>query len=94
MESRVSAIVERTGEHGIITGRGDGILIMKYLSDKSEVRAGDVVRASGLGGIFPKGLSVGTVTDILSQDYGLTTSAKVAPAVDFSRLETVLILRN
>ncbi len=94
MDSRVSAVVERTGEHGIITGRGDGVLIMNYLSDKSEVKSGDVVRTSGLGGIFPKGLSVGTITGVSSRDYGLTISAEVAPAVDFTRLETVLILRN
>ena len=93
-ESRVSAIVERTGEHGIITGRGDGVLSMRYLSDKSEIRKGDVIRTSGLGGIFPKGLSVGAVSGVSEQDYGLTLSAEVSPSVDFSRLENVLILRN
>ncbi len=94
VESRVSAIVERTGEHGIITGRGDGVLIMRYLSDKSEIREGDTIRTSGLGGIFPKGLSVGAVGTVSEQDYGLTLSAEVLPSVDFSRLENVLILRN
>ncbi len=94
MESKVSAVVERTGEHGIITGRGDGVLIMRYLSDRSEVRAGDAVRTSGLGGIFPKGLSIGAVAGVSEQDYGLTLAAEVSPSVDFSRLENVLILRD
>lgn len=93
-ESRVSAVVERTGEHGIIAGRGDGILIMKYLSDRSEVKQGDKVRTSGLGGLFPKGISIGEVSGVAERDYGLTLSAEVVPAVDFSRLENVLILGN
>lgn len=92
--SRVSALAESTGEHGIITGRGDGILVMKYLSDKSEIQIGDRVKTSGLGGIFPKGISIGSVSGVLEEDYGLTVSAEVSPAVDFSRLENVLILRN
>ncbi len=93
-ESRVSAVAGSKGEHGIVAGRGDGMLVMKYLSDKSEIRPGDRVRTSGLGGIFPKGVSVGTGSSVSEQDYGLTVSAEIYPAVDFSRLENVLILRN
>ncbi len=92
--SRVSAIAERTREHGIITGRGDGVLNMEYLSDKTDIRAGDAVRTSGIGGIFPKGLLVGSVSRIEKQYHGLTVSAEIVPSVDFSRLEKVLILRN
>ncbi len=93
-ESRVSAVVERTGEHGIITGRGDGLLTMKYLSDKSDIQPGDTVRTSGMGGVFSKGLAVGSVSSVKMTDYGLTVSAEIIPSVDFSRLETVLVLRN
>jgi rod shape-determining protein MreC len=93
-ESRVSAVIERTGEHGIVAGRGDGVLEIIYLSDKSEIKSGDVVRTSGLGGIFPKGLTIGAVSKLLEQDYGLTLAAEVQPGADFSRLENVLILRN
>ncbi len=91
-ESCVSAIVERTKEHGIVEGKLTHTLRMKYLSGKTEVMAGDVVYSSGLGGIYPKGLLIGRVKNVERADYGLTMSAEVEPAVDFSRLENVLVL--
>ena len=90
----VSAIVQRTREHGIVQGQLTDTLSMKYLSGKTEVIRGDVIRSSGLGGIYPKGLLIGTITDVERSDYGLTREAHVLPAVDFSRLENVLVLRK
>jgi cell shape-determining protein MreC len=54
----------------------------------------ELVVSSGLGGIFPKGLIVGTVSKILKQDYGLFQQIEVTPSVDFSKLEEVLIIRR
>ena len=67
---------------------------MKYLSGKTKVVRGDVVRSSGLGGIYPEGLLIGMVTEGKKADFGLTVSAEVLPAVDFSRLENVLVLKS
>jgi rod shape-determining protein MreC len=52
----------------------------------------EVVLSSGLGGIFPKGLRIGTVSKVVKQDYGLFQEVEVAPSVDFSKLEEVLII--
>jgi rod shape-determining protein MreC len=93
-DSCVSASVERTKEHGIVQGQLSDTLKMKYLSGKTEVVQGDAIRSSGLGGIYPKGLLIGTVSEVKRADYGLTMSAEVLPAVDFSRLERVLVLRT
>lgn len=93
-KSSVSAITQRTREHGIVQGQLTDTLKMKYLSDKTEVMQGDAVRSSGLGGIYPKGLLIGTVTNVERSDYGLTMSAEVVPAVDFSRLENVLVIKK
>ena len=90
--SSVSAIIQRTREHGIVQGRLTDILRMKYLSGKTEVIRGDIVRSSGLGGVYPKGVLIGTVANVERADYGLTMSAEVLPAVDFSRLENVLVI--
>ena len=90
----VSAIIQRTREHGIVEGRLTDTLRMKYLSGKTEVMRGDVIRSSGLGGIYPKGLLIGTVTNVERSDYGLTREAHVLPVVDFSRLENVLVVRE
>ncbi len=92
-DSCVSASVERTREHGIVQGQLSDTLKVKYLSGKTDAVRGDVVRSSGLGGVYPKGLLIGTVSDVERADYGLTMSAGVMPAVDFSRLEHVLVLR-
>jgi rod shape-determining protein MreC len=93
-DSCVSASVERTKEHGIVQGQLSDTLKMKYLSGKTDAVRGDAVRSSGLGGVYPKGLLIGTVSDVERADYGLTMSAEVMPAVDFSRLEHVLVLRT
>lgn len=52
----------------------------------------EIVVSSGLGGIFPKGLRVGTVAKVLKQDYGLFQDIEITPSVDFSKLEEVLII--
>ncbi|GAK59958.1 rod shape-determining protein MreC [Candidatus Vecturithrix granuli] len=54
----------------------------------------ETVISSGLGGIFPKGLLVGTVSKVGKQDYGLFQDIEVTPSVDFSKLEEVLIIRR
>ena len=92
--SSVSAIIQRTREHGIVQGRLTDMLSMKYLSGKTGVVQGDVVRSSGLGGIYPKGLPIGTVTHVEGADFGLTKEAMIIPAVDFSRLENVLVVET
>lgn len=52
----------------------------------------EVVVSSGLGGIFPKGLRVGTVAKVIKQEYGLFQDIEITPGVDFSKLEEVLII--
>jgi rod shape-determining protein MreC len=49
---------------------------------------------SGLGGVFPKGLVVGTLLDVRKDDNGLACEGEVQPAVDFSTLEDVFIRRG
>ncbi len=54
----------------------------------------EIVVSSGLGGIFPKGLRIGTVSKVVKQDYGLFQEIEIAPSVDFSKLEEVLIIQR
>ncbi len=58
------------------------------------VQEEEMVVSSGLGGIFPKGLIVGTVSNVVKQSYGLFQDIEVAPIVNFSKLEEVLIIRR
>lgn len=61
-------------------------LILRYAMEE------EVIVSSGLGGIFPKGLRIGTVAKVIKQDYGLFQDIEVTPSVDFSKLEEVLII--
>ncbi len=54
----------------------------------------ETVVSSGLGGIFPKGLLIGTVSKVVKHDYGLFQDIQITPSVDFSKLEEVLIIRR
>ncbi len=58
------------------------------------VQEQETVISSGVGGIYPKGLMVGHVSKVIKQDYGLFQEIEVAPAVNFSKLEEVLIIRR
>ncbi len=92
---RVAASVEGTREQGIVTGeRVAGslapLLDLNYLSKQAGLKPGQKVYTSGVGGVFPSGLFVGTVRGF--QVRALDGQAKVAPAVDLSRLEDVFVV--
>ncbi|MCL1853059.1 MAG: rod shape-determining protein MreC [Peptococcaceae bacterium] len=67
------------------------VLQMDFRQD-DEVGAGDVVLTSGLGGVYPRGILVGTVADVTMNPSGLMKTALVTPAVDFDAMEEVFIL--
>ena len=91
--SGVDAVVERTRARGIVQGTVDGCGL-KYVKRTEDVQVGDTVVTSGLDGIFPKGLPVGTVVSVDKRGQGLFQSAEVTPRVDFDRLEEVLVARG
>lgn len=85
------ARVERTRVSGIVAGGDDGeTLRMEYVSNNQNVREGDRIVSSGMDGIYPEGFSIGTVTDVSPGPDLL--NIRIAPAVDFSRLEEVLVI--
>jgi len=90
--SSVDVIVQRSRAQGIMEGRADEICLIKYVQKKEDVQVGDRVITSGLGGIFPKGLMVGTVSKVDRKRPGIFQHIEVAPSVDLSKLEEVLVL--
>jgi rod shape-determining protein MreC len=85
------AIVERSRAQGVVTGAGDERLRMEYVSEVSDVVVGDVVVTSGIDGIFPKGFIIGRV-DAIDKSGGGYKRISVKAAVNFSRLEAVLVV--
>ncbi|KGR90433.1 rod shape-determining protein MreC [Ureibacillus massiliensis 4400831 = CIP 108448 = CCUG 49529] len=95
---RVSAVIQ--GENQEIFGLLEGYdverneLIMKRIDSSLEVKEGELVISSGLGGIFPKGILIGEITEVTTDDFGLTKLAYVKPAADFSMLQDVIIAKR
>lgn len=87
------ALIERTRVQGVVVGVGDGTLTMQYVPGSSDVKTGDLVVTSGIDGIYPKGFVIGTV-DHADRGAGAYHEIVVRPAVDFSRLEEVLIVKT
>lgn len=89
--SGIDVLVQRTRVRGIVSGRLERTAILKYVGRAEDVRVGDRVVASGLDGVFPKGMAVGHVTRVSRDDPGLFLHAEIMPSADASRLEEVLV---
>ncbi len=92
--SHVDAIVQRNRIQGIISGAGSRGMTLKYIPKTQDVQKGDVIISSGMGGIFPKGWLIGQVISVDRQSDGLFLKIDVAPFVDLSKLEELLILSS
>jgi rod shape-determining protein MreC len=85
------ALIERSRAQGVVTGAGDERLRMDYVSEASDIVVGDVVVASGIDGIYPKGFVIGRV-ETVEKNGPAYRRILVRPAVDFSSLEEVLVV--
>jgi len=91
--SAVGGVDQRTRTPGLVEGDAGGAIRFKFMArDGAQVAQGDLVVTSGLGSLFPKGLPIGRITAIEDKGSALFHFAVVAPAVDFSRVEEVLLL--
>ncbi|HJU09702.1 MAG TPA: rod shape-determining protein MreC [Candidatus Binataceae bacterium] len=90
--SALDAFDQRSRARGIIAGIVDDGLTMKYVDRSEDIKSGDTIITSGMDGIFPRGLLVGTVARVSQQRPGLFLNVEVRAAVNFRELEQVLIL--
>ena len=65
---------------------------MKYIPLNAEIKIGDAVISSGLGGVFPKGFFIGTITKIKRKKNSLFQEAEVVPNIDLYKIEEVFII--
>ncbi|MDR1619322.1 MAG: rod shape-determining protein MreC [Clostridiales bacterium] len=92
----VSVMVDRTRDGGMARGLleiGNDVDTMElyYLPSDSDLVPGDKIVTSGVGGIYPKGISVGEVREV-SRDGATERNATITPTVDFRRLEEVMVI--
>jgi len=91
--SIVGAHVLRTRTPGIVEGDPRGTLRFKFMArDGASIQSGDMLVTAGQGGLFPRGIPIGTVRSIDNRGAALFHYADLTPAVDFARVDEVLLV--
>lgn len=92
--SSVSAIMSISRDNIIVKGNleSNNLLKAEYISTDADLILNDEVETSGLGGIYPKGLKIGKLIEINEAQNVTEKSATIETSVDFSKLETVLVI--
>lgn len=91
-----AGVISRTRENGIITGSADyaadSQCVLTNLDRATEARKGDQVITTGLGGVFPANLLVGTVQEVVPEQSGKSSSAVILPGADPRTVKHVFIV--
>ena len=91
----VSARIQNTRDIGLVTGDGsaDSPLNMSYIKKRvlNELQIGDLIVTSGEGGNYIADIPIGSISEIRVLEYDSSLNIKVAPVIDFSRIEMVIV---
>lgn len=92
----VTSTISTTKDTIIVQGTLDNSSLLKatYIPTEASVLQGDSVETSGLGGIYPKGIHIGTIKEVFNTKNPTDRYATVEPSVDFSKLASVLVITN
>ena len=99
MRCSVPVAVERSGENGIVKGIAStsvnaGKCEVSKLPFEADILPGDDIVTSGLGGVFPKGLTIGKVLEVTKLNGNTQKTAVVVPAVDLTKVDYVLVIKS
>lgn len=92
--SGVSAMVQSTRAQGMLQGQPDGTLRLEYVSVDADVKEGDIIVTSGIGGIYPKGLPLGTVASVEREPNALYYTVVVNVTSTTENNEEVLVITS
>lgn len=96
--SAVSAVVSKSRDYVVVKGDAklakEGLCRLEYIPEDLDLSQGDVIETSGIGGIYPKGIIIGTVKEVRTGENDLDRYAIIQPATDLKRLSQVIILKN
>ena len=92
--SLINVLLQQSDAEASLAGQMTGEITVEMIPQDANVQAGDLVVTSGLGGNYPPNLVIGQVSTVRTLPYDLFQSASVQPAVDFTRLEIVLVIIN
>ncbi len=92
LRSNVDVVLQDSRTTGVVQGISPQKCRIKYVSLEDSVIEGELVLSSGLDRVFPKGLVLGSVATVEKQDSALSLRVVMRPAVDFSKLEEIIVL--
>jgi rod shape-determining protein MreC len=92
-KSAADAMIQRTRVRGILKGKGGNRCSLEFVPKNADVQVGDLVLASGLVGLYPKGLVFGKVTAANKKNPGVFQEIEVTSSADLSALEEVLVVK-
>lgn len=90
----VNVRLQQTRIDGVVEGQGTNSLQLRFVDVDADLVEDDILITSGLGGSYPSGIPVGTVSAITRRSFDLFQVAEITPRVDFERLEVALIITN
>lgn len=93
-KSGVAAVLQSSRQEGVVSGSADGRLTMDFVSADTTVTAGEAVLTSGIGGMYPKGLLIGSVSEFEVRRGDLFQTITVEPLVDVHAVESVVVLMS
>lgn len=94
--SSVSSLMSTTRDCIVCKGTLEDTSSLKatYIPTNAQIIQGDSIETSGIGGIYPKGIHIGTVSKVVNTNNSIDRYAIIETAVDFEKLETVLVVTN
>lgn len=92
--STVNVLTQNSRATCLLKGSSDNWLYLEMVSQDKNIETGEQIITSGLGGIFPKGLPVGEIEEILENDIDAFKRARVKPMADSRHLEIVFVLKG
>ncbi len=89
--SAIDALIQKNRTRGILQGAGAKGYVLNYVLKNVDVAEGDYIVTAGIGGIFPTGMVLGTVSEVHAKQRGMFQEIVVRPEVDFQKLEYVFV---
>ena len=94
----VSGLIARSLDTGIVTGDSiladSGLCRINYLIKESSILKSDLVITSGIGGLFPKGLIIGEVSNVTTESSGISLYAEIKPSADIHGAKNVFVIKD
>jgi rod shape-determining protein MreC len=90
--SGVDVLHEATRARGVVEGAGEQVCELTFLTKDAQVKPGDAIITSGMDTVYPKGVLVGRISRVGQATGALFQTIELEPAVDFSKIEEVLIV--